>query len=60
MGQRRLAMEITGTSRPASDRAIGTLERAGVLRTLGSRRRNRQWEAREVFDLLDRFEREVA
>lgn len=54
------AMEITDTSRPASDRAIVTLERAGVLRPLGNRRRNRQWETREVFDLLDRFERELA
>ena len=54
------AMEITATSRPAADRAIIALERAGVLRPLGDRRRNRQWEAREVFDLLDRFERRLA
>ncbi len=54
------AQEITATSRPAADRAIVALERAGVLRPLGSRRRNRQWEAREVFDLLDHFERQVA
>ncbi len=54
------AMDLTGTTRPAADRAIATLERAGVLVPLGNRRRNRQWEAREVFDLLDRFERELA
>jgi len=53
------AMELTATSRPAADRAIVTLERAGVLHPIGDRRRNRQWEAREVFDLLDRFEREL-
>jgi hypothetical protein len=34
--------------------------RNGVLRPFGNRRRNRQWEAREVFDLLAHFERQVA
>lgn len=54
------AMELTATTRPAADRAIRALEKAEVLTPLGDRRRNRQWEAREVFDLLDRFERELA
>jgi len=53
------AAQLTETSRPAADRAIATLEGAGILRALGAQRRNRRWDAREVFDLLDRFEREV-
>lgn len=54
------AIELTGASRPAVDRAFVTLEQAGVLSRLGKSRRNRQWEAREVFDLLDEYERELA
>jgi Fic family protein len=54
------AMEMTATSRPAADRAVVALEEAGILRPLDRRRRNRRWEAREVFDLLDEFEREPA
>jgi Fic family protein len=54
------AMELTATTRPAADRAIRALEKAEVLASLGDRRRNRRWEAREIFDLLDRFERELA
>jgi len=54
------AQELTGTSRPAAAAAVGQLWDAGVLQLLGDRRRDRQWEAREVFDLLDRFERDLA
>jgi len=54
------AQELTGTSRPAAAAAIAALAAAGVLRLLGDRRRDRRWEAREVFDLLDVFERDLA
>lgn len=54
------AMELTATTRPAADRAMRALEAAEVLTPLGDRKRNRQWEARAVFDLLDRFEGELA
>jgi Fic family protein len=53
------AMQLTGASRPAVDRAIARLERAGVLTRLGTRRRNRLWEVREIFDLLDQYERQL-
>lgn len=54
------AVELTGRSRPATTGAIESLEAAGILRPLGSRRRNRRWEAPDVFAVLDRFERELA
>jgi hypothetical protein len=54
------AIELSGATRPAVDRAFSQLEQAQVLTRLGSSRRNRQWEAREVFDLLDEYERDLA
>lgn len=54
------AMQLTGSTRPAVDRAFAVLEQAGVITRLGTGRRNRQWEARQVFDLLDEYERELA
>jgi Fic family protein len=39
--------------------AITRLERAGVLRQITTRRRNRAWEAVGLFDLLDRFDRDL-
>ena len=54
------AMQITGASRSAAAQAIARLARAGILVQLGSTTRNRQWEAPEVFELLDDFERDVA
>jgi Fic family protein len=54
------AIELTGATRPAVDRAFTTLERARVLTRLGESRRNRQWEAREVFELLDEYDRDLA
>jgi len=53
------AQELTGTSRPAAAAAIDALVAVGVLRLLGERQRDRRWEAREVFDLLDGFERDL-
>jgi Fic family protein len=54
-------MEITGVSDVAAGRAIERLERAGVLRPEHpGRRRRRSWEARELFDLVNGFERRLA
>jgi Fic family protein len=55
------AMEIAGVSDVAAGRAIERLERAGVLRPeRPGRRRQRSWEAAELFDLVDGFERRLA
>jgi hypothetical protein len=40
--------------------AIAVLAGSGVLRPLTLARRNRAWEARELFDLIDEVERELA
>jgi Fic family protein len=54
-------MEITGVSDVAAGRAIERLERAGVLRPeRPDRQRRRAWEARELFDLVNGFERHLA
>jgi Fic family protein len=53
-------MEVAGVSRPAAGNAVDQLVRADVLRPLNERKWGRVWEAREVFDLLDDFERELA
>lgn len=54
------AAEMTGRSKQAANQALAVLERAGVLRELTLGKRNRAWEARELFDLIDDFERELA
>jgi Fic family protein len=56
----RTAAELTGASREAARRAVTQLEGAGILSQLSIGRRNRAWEAREVFELLNGFERELA
>ncbi len=53
------AAELAGVSETAAARAIGALERAGIL-VPGRQRWGRRWEAPEVFDLLDAFERDAA
>jgi len=40
--------------------AIAVLAERGVLRPLTLARRNRAWEARDLFDLVDDVERELA
>jgi hypothetical protein len=42
------------------NQAITTLANCGVLRSLSLAKRNRAWEARELFDLVDEVERELA
>ena len=56
----RSAAEILHRSRQAANEAIALLAQAGVLRATTIARRNRAWEAREVFDLVDAMERELA
>jgi Fic family protein len=54
------AAELAGVSETAAARAIDALERAGVLTRPSQQRWGRRWEAPEVFELLDAFERDVA
>ncbi|HEY0840884.1 MAG TPA: Fic family protein, partial [Vulgatibacter sp.] len=53
------ARQITGRSKQATNVALAALEEAGVLRRLSIGKRNRAWEAREVFDLANGFEQEL-
>jgi Fic family protein len=51
---------LLGRSKQAVNQAIAALAMSGVLRPLTLARRNRAWEARELFDLVDDVERELA
>jgi Fic family protein len=51
---------ILGRSKQAVNEAIRTLAARGILHPITLARRNRAWEARELFDLVDVFERELA
>lgn len=51
-----VAVEATGRTRPAVQRAIDQLVESGVLLPLTSGRRNRQWEAAGLLDLSGNFE----
>ncbi|HEX4806155.1 MAG TPA: Fic family protein [Conexibacter sp.] len=54
------AAELAGVSETAAARAIASLEHAGILTRPSQQRWGRRWEAPEVFELLDAFERDVA
>lgn len=54
------AAELAGVSETAAARAIAALERAGILTRPSQQRWGRRWEAPEVFELLDAFERDAA
>ena len=54
------AREIAGVSDVAAGRALNAMEQAGIVTKLGSRNRNRAWECRELFDLVNEFERDLA
>jgi Fic family protein len=54
------AQEFLGRSKQAVNEAIGSLAKNGVLHTITLARRNRAWEARDVFALIDAVERELA
>ncbi|MBS1886528.1 MAG: Fic family protein [Actinobacteria bacterium] len=55
----RSAAGLLGGSAERARQAIARLERAGVVRQTSSGRRNRAWESVGLFDLLDRFERDL-
>ena len=53
------AAELAGVSETAAARALAALEQAGIV-TPSQQKWGRRWEARELFELLDAFERDVA
>lgn len=54
------AQNFLGRSKQAVNEAIAVLADKGVLRAITLAKRNRAWEARELFDLIDDVERELA
>jgi Fic family protein len=55
------AMGIAGVSDVAAGRALAKLEEAGILQPeRKGQKRGRSWEARELFDLVNGFERQLA
>lgn len=54
------ASELLGRSRQAVNEAIAALTEAGVLHAVTLAKRNRAWEARDLLDLVNAFERELA
>jgi Fic family protein len=55
----KTAAQLLGGSEERARTAIRRLETAGVLRQTTVGRRNRAWESVGLFDLLDRFERDL-
>jgi Fic family protein len=55
-----LARQLLGVSAPAAWGALQRLESAGVLHQITVGRRNRAYEAVGLFDVVNRFERELA
>ena len=56
----KAAAEATGSVYESARAAMERLEQAGVVHEVGSRRRDRVFEARDVFDLVNGFERRLA
>jgi Fic family protein len=54
------AQEFLGRSKQAVNEAIAVLAEKGVLHAITLAKRNRAWEARDLFDLIDDVERELA
>jgi len=52
--------KITGTSEQAARLAILSLEKAGILSQITVRRWGRAWAAKEIFDLTNAFEWDIA
>jgi len=51
---------LTGKSHVAVQAALKQLEEAGILSPLSGRRQGRAWECRELFDLVEEFERGIS
>jgi Fic family protein len=56
----RRAAEIAGVTYEAARLAVDELVDAGVLHPIRGRKRDRLYEARDVFELVDEFERRLA
>ena len=54
------AHDFLGRSKQAVNEAIAVLSEKGVLHPVTLAKRNRAWEARDLFDLINAFEREIA
>ena len=54
------AQKLLGRSKQAVNEAIAALADKGILRMITLAKRNRAWEARELFDLINDVERERA
>lgn len=54
------AAEVAGTSEEAARQALNTLEERGVIKQMTKRNWGRVWEARGLWNLLDRYERRLA
>ena len=52
----KIVEKLAGRSNPAALRGLKQLEAAGVLTRHENKRKGDSWEARELFQLLDRFE----
>ena len=54
------ALKVIGRSKQAVNEALACLADKGVLHPVTPAKRNRAWEARELFDLINDAERELA
>lgn len=54
------AQTFLGRSKQAVNEAIATLAEKGVLHAITLAKRNRAWEARDLFDVINDFERQLA
>lgn len=54
------AAELAGTSEEAARQALNALEERGVLKQVTKRNWGRVWEAKGLWNLLDRFEEQLA
>jgi Fic family protein len=54
------AQTFLGRSKQGVNEAITTLAAKGVLEAITLAKRNRAWEARDLFELINDFERELA
>jgi len=54
------AAELAGTSEEAARQALNTLEERGVIKQVTKRNWARVWEARGLWNLLDRYEERLA
>jgi Fic family protein len=55
-----IAAELLGRSKQAANQAVIALAEARVLKATTLAKRNRAWEATELFDLINELERELA